>query len=78
MEKSVEYFWNLEKHGFQNDDKKVMSVQDRRGMDLLQQTTKLVDGRYEIGMLWKDETTVLPNNRSVAQKHLSGLARHFK
>ncbi len=78
LEKSVECFWNLEKHGFHNDDKKVMSVQDRRGMDLLQQTTKLVDGRYEIGMLWKDETTVLPNNRSVAQKRLSGLARRFK
>ena len=35
LEKSVERLWHLEKHGFESDDCKTMSVEDKRALNML-------------------------------------------
>ena len=53
--------------------KKSLSAEDQQALSILKNTTnKLVDGHYEIGLLWKNHVS-LPNNKWVAQKQLSSL-----
>ena len=52
--------------------KKAFSSNDRRPEKILQSTTTKVEGRYQIGLLWKDNVD-LPNYRWVGERQLSGL-----
>ena len=56
--------------------KKAMSKNDKRALDILENTTKLVNGHYEVGLLWK-ENADLPNNRWLAEKQLHQLNNKF-
>ena len=49
--------------------KKAMSKNDKRALDILDNTTQLIDGHYQVGVLWK-ENAKLPNNRWLAEKQL--------
>ena len=49
--------------------KKILSAEDQQALSILKNTTKHVDGHYEIGLLWKNHVS-LPNNKWVAQKPL--------
>ena len=49
--------------------KRAMSKNDKRALDILENTTKLVNGHYKVGLLWK-ENADLPNNRWLAEKQL--------
>ena len=57
---------------------KGMSVKDKRAMKKLESSTRLVDGQYEVGMLWKIDTPWLPNNRSSSEARLQSLKRKLK
>ena len=57
--------------------KKAFSSNDRRAEKNLQSTTTKVEGRYQIGLLWK-ENVDLPNNRWVAERQLSGLEQRLE
>ena len=49
--------------------KKAMSKNEKRALEILENTTQLIDGHYQVGLLWK-ETAKLPNNRWLAEKQL--------
>ena len=49
--------------------KKAMSKNDKRALETLENTTQLIVGHYQVGLLWK-ETAKLPNNRRLAEKQL--------
>ncbi|CAB4021768.1 Hypothetical predicted protein [Paramuricea clavata] len=64
LNRQVEKFWEIETSGLkENDLRKAASVEDRRAENILQRSTKLVDGHYETELLWKDDCPQLPNNR---------------
>ena len=50
-----------------------MSVEDKRALDTMDSQCRVIEGRYEIPMLWKSSETVLHNNRAVAESRLKGL-----
>ena len=56
--------------------KKAMSKNDKRALDILESTTKLVNGHYEVGLLWK-ENADLPNNRWLAETQLYQLNKQL-
>ncbi|KAL9975234.1 hypothetical protein ACROYT_G012368 [Oculina patagonica] len=47
----IEKFWKLEDYGAVKSGEKPLSVEDKRAMQIIEDTTRLVDGRYEVGML---------------------------
>ena len=46
------------------------SPDDRRAMELMEKSCKRVDSRYVIGLPWKGDKSLLPNNRSLAESRL--------
>ena len=52
--------------------RKALSENDKRAIEILESTTKIVDGHYQIGLLWK-QGAVLPNNKWLALKQLDQL-----
>ena len=53
-------FWNLESYGtLSKTDKIMMTKDEKRSASILEKTTVLKDGRYEIGLLWKEDTVSL-------------------
>ena len=72
-----ERFWALESHGFRSDGSS-NSLEDERAVEILKRTTKLKDGRYEVGFLWRKVNAELPNNRVQAEKRLQQLKRRFR
>ena len=54
-----------------------MSIEDRRALKILEDTTTLIDGRYEVGLLWKNDKPQLPNNRTLAERRAEMLRRRL-
>ena len=77
LHEQVERFWALESHGFRSDGTS-NSLEDERALEILKRTTKLKDGRYEVGLLWRNDNPALPNNRVQAEKRLQQLKRRFQ
>ena len=77
LHEQVEKFWALESHGFRSDGTS-NSLEDERALEILKKTTKLKDGRYEVGLLWRNDNPELPNNRVKAEKRPQQLRRRFQ
>ena len=39
-------------------------------LEALSRTIRKVDGRYKVGLVWKDAVKSLPDNRALARKRL--------
>ena len=55
-----------------------MSLNDRRALDIMEETLQLKNGHYEIALPWKTYPPNLVNNRSVAERRLSLLKKRLK
>ena len=77
LNQQVEKFWASEIHGFGNTDESADSIEDKEALAILEGTTKHKEGRYEIGLLWRDKDPHLPNNRAQAEKRLQQLKKRF-
>jgi hypothetical protein len=74
---TMERFWTTEAFGVTHDYTRSTSLEDKKSEEILEKTTSLVDGRYQVGLLWKDPNSTLPNNRSVAQHRHNLLLKRF-
>ena len=77
LHKQVEKFWACESHGFTDSAESTKSIEDKRALEILGSTTKVTGGRYEVGLLWRSEDPILPNNRSQAEMRLQQLKKRF-
>ena len=78
LENLVERFWDIECYGTVNKgDPKVLPKSDKRAVDILAKTTKKENNRYSVGLLWKEDTATLPNNRSLAISRMISLEKKF-
>lgn len=77
MEDQMERFWKIEDYGASKSDDKPLSIEDKRALKILEDTTRIVDGHYEVGLLWKDDQPQLPNNRTLAEKRVELLRRRL-
>ncbi len=78
LNKQLESFWKIESLGTTRNDSNPTSVQDKRALKVIEKTLTKVDGHYEMGLLWKDKDTHLPNNRAVAELRLRHLRRRLE
>ena len=78
LESLVEEFWVQEHNGILPFRDVAMSVEDITASDQLDSGTKLVEGQYEVPMLWADPAIKLPNNISLAEKRFSYLRKRLR
>ena len=62
LEQLVEQFWVQEHDGILPSRDIAMSVQDVVALKQLENETHLVEGRYEVPLLWSNPSIKLPNN----------------
>ena len=77
LDQQMNQFLGLENIDSISSSEKGMSVQDREALGKLNSSVRLVDGHYEVGMLWKHENPWLPNNRMTAVARLRSLRRRL-
>ncbi|KAK3747362.1 hypothetical protein QZH41_005268 [Actinostola sp. cb2023] len=51
--------------------------EDKRAVDILQRTTKMCEGHYETGLLWRKDDLQLPKNKPEAERRMRSLKRKF-
>ncbi|XP_068741884.1 uncharacterized protein [Montipora capricornis] len=74
----LEEFWKIESYGTARSETKPLSVEDRRALKLIDNSISLLDGHYQMGLLWRDDNPVLPYNRPLAEARLQYLKRRFR
>ena len=72
---SVQDWWTTESFGVRVNRQSVKSQEDARAERIMEDTTKLIDGRYETGLLWRRDDVQLPENRVLAVKRLESLEK---
>ena len=55
-----------------------MSKDDRSALEILHTTSRVVNGHYEVGMLWKSKNVWLPDNKIFAKARLRLLKRKLQ
>ena len=58
-------------------NEKPLSVEDKIAVKIIENTTRCVDGRYEVRMLRKEKEREFPNNVAMANHCLQGLRRRL-
>ncbi|XP_071111155.1 uncharacterized protein [Haliotis cracherodii] len=72
----LEDFWKTESFGISHNKTKPYSTEDEKAQYILETTTQLIEGHYQIGMLWRDKSS-LPNNLKAAQRRLKILTKRI-
>ena len=78
LHNQVKSWWRTEEFGCKFDVETQRSVEDENAMRILEETTKKVDGRYEVPLLWKKNGGSMQNNRTVAEHRLAMLERRLQ
>ena len=68
-EHDIRRIWDTDFMELSNRDKKSMSVEDKRALNLMDDSIRVVDGHYEIALPWGDEDD-LPCNKAHAAVRL--------
>ncbi|CAB4009276.1 Hypothetical predicted protein, partial [Paramuricea clavata] len=78
LKEQVSHYFKADGLGVVSDTQKVMSIEDRKALKMMEESTTIVDNHYEVGMLWSHNNPQLPNNRYIALKHLQHLKNRLK
>jgi hypothetical protein len=54
-----------------------LSQEDKLALDVMNDTSELKNGRYEIALPWKKSSPDMPNNKSIAERRLHLLKKRF-
>ncbi len=77
LNKLVEGFFTTENIGIRSDLKTLESEATVRARSILERSTKLMNGRYETGLLWKSDDVSLPDSKPMALRRLLCLERQL-
>ena len=73
-ESSLKEIWNADT--VEPDSERMsLSTEDRRFLQIMKDSIKLIDGRYEVPMPFREEHPSMPNNRSYAIKRAESVKR---
>jgi len=67
LNSQLEEFWKIESYGTTRPETKPLSVEDGRARKLIDSSISLLDGHYQMGLLWKDDNPALSYNRPLAE-----------
>ena len=69
--------WNADFRDLQLVDREAMSVEDRKALQIMQDSVKQVNGKFQVAIPWRTDPDELPNNRREAENRLRSLKRKF-
>ncbi|XP_028411636.1 uncharacterized protein LOC114534738 [Dendronephthya gigantea] len=78
LEQQFQDYCNLEFNDSSYDAKQSMSQNDKRALEIMEESVQLKEGHYEIGLPWKSHPPQLKNNRPVAERRLSLLKKRLQ
>ena len=75
---NVECFGEIKNYGtVSKQDDRVMTKDEKRTLNILQNTILFKEGKYETGLLWKEDRVNLPNNRQLEVQRLQLLEKRL-
>ena len=78
LDHQMKQFLRLEDIDMNRSSKKGMSVEDQEALKGMKGSVRVVEGHYEIGMLWKSDNPWMPDNKQMAEARLQSLKRKLK
>ena len=78
LSRQFEEFCNYEFQDVNYDSKPSMSQNDKRALNVMENSARIVDGHYEIGLPWRNHPPRLSNNRVQAEQRLRSLRRRLE
>ena len=76
LDRRLELFWTTE--AVRPNETQLMSSEDKEAVAMLKSTINYQQGRYEVGLMWRNPHSTLPNNRSAAVRRLLSLENRLK
>ena len=77
LDEQFHEFCNLEFSDTFYESKTSMSLNDRKALNIMEETVKLENGHYEMALPWKSYPPRLQNNRTLAERRLLQLKRRL-
>ena len=78
LEQLLRQQWTADFQDLHRAEREAMSVEDKRALQIMQDSVKMVNGKYQIAVPWKDNPEELPNDRVMAEKRLKGIKRKLE
>ena len=79
LQKLVQKFWEIESYTtLPKNDITLFPKKDAYAMKILQTATSIVQNRYSVLLLWKEQLRELPNNRCLATSRMLSLEKKFE
>ncbi len=78
LEQQLKRYMNYEFSDSASNNQKSMSVEDRRALEVFEESVTLIDGHYQLAIPWKRNESDLPNNRTVAELRINYLTKKLR
>lgn len=73
LSRTVDEYFNVENFGIKKPTQQLISAADKRALQILSNTTKRVNGRFQTGLLWKKGVLDTPASYDMAKRRLWSL-----
>ena len=68
LNQQLERLWKTDFENSEVETRVSASVEDKRALEVMERTLKMVDGHYQVALPWRYDPPYLPNNRVVAEQ----------
>lgn len=76
LDRTLKSFWEIESAGT-DVHPKILTQEEKAALEKVEKSLQLVDGRYQVGISWKEEQPKLPDNRPMATARLRSTEKNL-
>ena len=78
IDQSLKRFWEIENSGTESVDKLVLTEEEKLALIKVQESLKYENGRYCVGVPWKEDKLELPDTKPMALSRLQSTEKNLK
>ena len=68
LKHQLERLWKTDVEGSLVETKVCPSVEDKKALQIMEKTLKIVDGHFQVALPWRNNPPYLPNNKMIAER----------